>query len=168
MKISGLILLLFTLSLGGCGTTYSASATADADRRAQAAYSDCTAQQRSGALRSFRQAADCAKPRVLAAYQENGFPYMDLVNLDLAAHAVGAERIDTGFASEADVNRDLAELQRRIMAERQRRLGSERFSGGVAYIPLERFLIGLDSLTSRQLPRSGPNCFTVGNFTRCD
>lgn len=164
-----MILLLLAWALAGCGSTLSASATRDAERRAQAAYADCDAQLRRGQLKSYRQAVDCARPKVLAAYQENGYPYMDLVNLDLSARSIGAERIDTGFASEADVNRDIAELGRRIAAEQQRRLDAERSTGASPPIfPPERLLVGLEALTNKPLPRAGANCFTVGSFTRCE
>ena len=161
--------LLLALALSACGTTYSASATADADRKAQAAYAECDNRLRIGALRSYRQAADCAKPKVMAAYQENGFPFMDLIEFDQNMRTIGAERIDTGFASADDVNRDLAELDRRVVTERDRRLASQRATGGTgAYLPLDRLLVGLDSLTARRLPRPGETCFTVGSFKRCD
>src|ERR1700676_1539887 len=157
--------LLLGFALAGCGTTFSAPATRDADQRAQAAFADCEAQRLSGALRSYRQAAACAQPKVLAAYQQNGYPYIDLVELDLAARATGAERIDTGFASATDVGRDIAELERRIADERQRRRDGEMRSGGSApYIPPQQLLVGLATLTSRDLPRSSTNCFTVGSF----
>jgi hypothetical protein len=161
--------LLLGLMLGGCGTTYSAQATADADRKAQAAYAECDNRLRIGALRSYRQAADCAKPKVMAAYQENGFPFMDLIEFDQAVRAAGAERIDTGFASPADVKRELVEFDRRVVAERDRRLGSQRATAGTgSYVPLNSLLVGLDSLTARALPRAGDTCFTVGSFKRCD
>lgn len=162
-------LVLLGVALAGCGTTFSASATRNADQRAQAAFAECDAQHRAGVLRSYREAADCARPKVLAAYQQNGYPYMDLVNLDLGARALGAERIDTGFATAADVERDIATLERRIEAERERRRAGEMVAGGTApYVPLERLLVGLDTLASKPLPPRSANCFNVGSFTHCD
>lgn len=141
----------------------------EADTRAQAAYADCDAQLRSGRLKSHRQAVDCAKPRVLAAYQENAYPFTDLVDLDLRARAAGADRIDNGSASTADVDRDLAELDRRIAAERQRRIDEGSARGGApSTVPPEQLLAGLNALTGRALPRSDSACFTVGTFKHCD
>jgi hypothetical protein len=169
MMRSGVIFLLLGLALAGCGTTYLAAPTREADQRAQAAYADCEAQRRSGALLSYRQAATCAQPKVLMAYKQSGYPYIDLVELELAARATAAERIDTGFASAADVDRDIAELERRIADERQRRRDGEMRTGGSApYVPPQQLLTGLDTMTNRALPRSGANCFTVGSFNRCD
>jgi hypothetical protein len=164
-----MIFLLLGLALAGCGTTSSGPAVREADQRAQAAYADCEAQRRSGMLQSYRQAATCAQPKVLMAYQQSGYPYIDLVELELAARATGAERIDTGFSSAADVDRDIAELERRIADERQRRRDGEMRTGGSApYVPPQQLLAGLDTLTNRAVPRSGANCFTVGSFNRCD
>jgi hypothetical protein len=164
-----MIFVLLGLALAGCGSTYLAAATREADQRAQAAYADCEAQRRSGVLRTYRLAAACAQPKVLAAYQQAGYPYIDLVQLELAARATGAERIDTGFSSAADVDRDIAELERRIADERQRRRDGEMRSGGSApYVPPQQLLVGLDALTNRALPASGANCFAVGSFNRCD
>jgi hypothetical protein len=163
------IFLLLSLALAGCGTTFPAAATRDADQRAQAIFADCEAQRLSGVLRSYRQAAECARPRVLAAYQQSGYPYIDLVELDLAARATGADRIDTGYASAADVTRDIAELDRRIADERQRRRDGEmRLGGSAPYVPPQELLAGLDSLTGRDVPRSGANCFAVGSFSHCN
>jgi len=154
--------------LAACGV-FSGQAMRDSDQRAQAAYADCDAQLRSGRLKSHRQAVACAKPEVLAAYQENAYPFMDLVELDLAARAAGAERIDTGYASEADVDRDIAELDRRIAAERQRRIdATHATAGAVAPVPAGQLLAGLDALTGRAVPRNDKPCFAIGSFKHCD
>lgn len=164
-----LILLLILAALAGCSSVFPATATREADARAQAAYAECDGQLRTGRLKSHRQAVECAKPRVLAAYQEGAYPFMDLVNLQLAARAAGAERIDNGFASEADVDRDLAELDRRILAERDRRIAQTRATGGgAAMAPPAQLLAGLDSLTGRALPPAGSSCFKIGSFSRCE
>jgi hypothetical protein len=162
-------IVLLAVALAGCGSTFSASAVRDADERAQAAYADCDAQLRAGTLTSYRQAAECARPRVLLIYQQNGYPYLDLVNLELTARKIAAERIDAGDANPADVARDILTLEQRIAAERQRRRSGEMVAGGSApYLPPERLLVGLDSLTNRQLPAEGANCFSVGDFRRCN
>jgi hypothetical protein len=141
----------------------------DADLRAKAAYADCDAQLRQGTLKSHRQATDCARPKVLAAYQMNGYPFMDLIELDLAARTAAADRIDTGFANEADVNRDLTELDRRLLIERQRRIDVTNATGGAAAaMPPQQLLAGLDALTGRALPRAGSSCFQIGSFSRCE
>lgn len=169
MKRPRLVPLLLSLALAGCGSLFSGSAMRDSDQRAAAIYADCDAQLRAGKLKSYRQTVDCARPRVLAAYQENAYPYMDLVNFDLAVRAAGAERIDTGFATAADVKRDLAELERRLDQERERRLSVTTWTGAAPPLapPQQQLLAGLDALTGRSIPRAGSDCFQVGSFNRC-
>src|SRR6185437_8088780 len=86
------------LALAGCGTTTLSNATADADAKAAAVFADCNGQLRSGKLTSYRQAVACARDKVILAYSQAGFPYMDLVLFDLQEREVGAERIDFGTA----------------------------------------------------------------------
>jgi hypothetical protein len=163
------IALALLAALAGCTSVFSPVAMREADTRAQAAYADCDAQLRSGRLKSHRQAVDCAKPKVLAAYQEDGYPFMDLVDLDLRARAAGAARIDGGLASEADIDHDITELDRRIALERQRRIDQGNARGGAPTpVPPEQLLAGLDALTGRALPRPDAACFKVGSFTHCD
>ena len=83
MKTPLIALLLLGPILCGCVGTLSAPATRDAQSRADAAFAACDAQLRDGILKSHGQVVDCARPKVLAAYQENGYPNMDLVELDL-------------------------------------------------------------------------------------
>jgi len=172
MKTPLIALLLLGPILCGCVGTLSAPATRDAQSRADAAFAACDAQLRDGILKSHGQVVDCARPKVLAAYQENGYPNMDLVELDLYARAIGAERIDSGDASPAAVDRDLAELDRRIVAEQQRRVAARRAtSGGASPVPLSQLLAGLDTLSVRStppVPAPGKNCFKVGSFTHCE
>ncbi len=170
MRNIKITILLIGLALAGC-STLSASATRDAEGRAQAAFAECDAQLRSGVLKSYRQAADCARPKVLAAYQQNGYPNMDLIELDLYARGLGAERIDAGDATPAAVDRDIAELDRRIAAEQQRRLDARRAtSGGAPPVPLAELMVGLNSLTTTTapVPPPGKNCINVGSFTHCE
>jgi hypothetical protein len=163
------MILPLLVALAGCASVFSGPAMRDADRRAQAAYIDCDAQLRQGKLKSHRQAIDCARPKVLAAYQQNGYPFMDLIELELAARTAGAERIDTGFASEADVDRDIGELDRRLAFERQRRIDATNATGGAAApMPPQQLLAGLDALTGRALPSAGSSCFQIGSFSRCE
>ncbi len=171
MERTSITFLLLGLALAGCVGTISDSATRDAERRARAAFAECNTELRNGVLKSYSQAADCARPKVLAAYQENGYPNMDLIELDLYARGLGARRVDAGDTTPSAVNRDIAELDRRIAAEEQRRLDARRAtSGGAPPVPLAQLMAGLDALTttSAPLPPPGKNCINVGSFTHCE
>ena len=169
------ILLLTTVALSGCGSAMlSRPALRDAQTEAQAAFADCNAQLHSGALKSYRQAAACARPKVLAAYQRNAYPFMDLVQLDLYAREQGARNIDAGTATVAEVNRQLTVLERRIDAEQARRIAARNATTGAAPpVPLEHLLVGLNVINGTEAPRGGATvngspCFQLGNFTHCD
>lgn len=157
------------LTLAGCGTTTFRSAWRDADARAAAAFADCDAQLRSGILHSYREAVECARPRVIAAYARNGFPYMDLVLFDLQEREIGAERVDSGAASPAAVEHDIATLERRLRAERERRIAARSGIGGAApATPPQQLLAGLNALAGPGASQQGANCFKVGGFVHCN
>jgi hypothetical protein len=159
---------LGSLALAGCGTTNLGGATADADARAAAIFADCNGQLRSGKLTSYRQAVACAQDKVILAYSENGYPYMDLVLFDLQERNLGAERIDYGTADPAAVQRDIAELDRRLLAERERRIAARSGIGGaVPATRPEQLLAGLDSLAALPAAKN-TECFSVGSFTHCN
>ena len=163
-----ILLTLGSLALAGCGTTNLGSATAEADTRAAAIFADCNAQLRSGKLSSYRQAVACAQDKVILAYSENGYPYMDLVLFDLQERTIGAERIDFGTADPAAVQRDIAELDRRLLAERERRIAARAGIGGaVPATRPEQLLAGLDSLGALPAAKN-TECFSVGTFTHCN
>jgi|SRR6185437_2693194 len=163
-----ILLTLLGLGLAGCGTTTLGNATAEADAKAAAAFADCNTQLRNGKLTSYRQAVACARDKVILSYSQAGYPYMDLVLFDLQERDVGAERIDLGTADPAAVQRDLAELDRRLMAERERRIAARSGIGGaVAAARPEQLLAGLDSLAPIPAARD-TECFKVGSFTHCN
>jgi hypothetical protein len=155
--------------LAGCGTTTLSGATAEADAKAAAIIADCDAQLRAGKLPSYRQAVECARPRVLTTYAQAAYPYMDLVLFDLQERDIGADRIDHGLADPAATQRDIAELERRLLAERERRIAARSGIGGAAAPAArpEQLLAGLGSLTEQPATQE-TNCFTVGSFTRCN
>ena len=156
------------LTLAGCGTTDMSGATAEADARSAAIVADCNAQLRSGKLSSYRQAVACARQPVLIAYSQAGYPYMDLVLFDLQEREVGAERIDFGTAQPDAVQRDIAELDRRLMTERERRIAARSGIGGAAASPRpEQLLAGLDTLAPIPAAQN-TDCFKVGSFTHCN
>ena len=159
---------LIGLVLAGCGTTTLGNATAEADAKAAAAFADCNAQLRSGKLTSYRQAVACARQPVIFAYSQAGYPYMDLVLFDLQERDLGAERIDFGTVQPDAVQRDLVELDRRLMAERERRIAARSGVGGAAPSARpEQLLAGLDSLAPIPAAKASAS-FSVGSFTRCN
>lgn len=161
--------LALLLALAACGTTTLSGATAEADTRAAAIFTDCDAQLRSGKLSSYRQAVECARQPVLSVYGQAGYPYMDLVLFDLQERGLAAERIDYGTAKPADVQHDIAVLEQRLLAERERRIAARSGIGGaVPATPAGQLIAGLNSLQPTPVPTQDSGCFKLGDYTRCN
>jgi hypothetical protein len=82
---------------------------------------ECNEQRIKKFIKGFRAAVECSSPKVIAAWRERQYPYMDLIELYEAASLVGAEKVDSGKLSEAEYKLQLAELRSRMTAEDQRR-----------------------------------------------
>jgi len=145
----------------------------EADEKAKAAYAQCDAMGAAGRLTSRVAVVDCAIPKVVAAYQGAGYPYMDLVYVSTIARRIGAGRVDAGVVTEPDLRRDLAELDGRIAAEDQRRLDIMKYGGRPVPVSADFLVQGLNSFapapTAAALPAgSAPSCFTLGAEKRCN
>jgi hypothetical protein len=82
---------------------------------------DCEARRRSGELSSVTAVERCAEPGVIAAYQQAGYPYMDLIRFAEAARLAGAQKVDTGEIGESEYERQRLTLRKRLAAEIDRR-----------------------------------------------
>jgi hypothetical protein len=72
-------------------------------------------------FKTYKQSAECSNPKILAAYEGSGYPYMDLVRVLLDGRMVVADNLDKGAVTEAQARDQSAEFERRLMAEDQRR-----------------------------------------------
>jgi len=167
MKRAG-FLVLVAAALAACTSFYSKPAADDAQDRAAAAYTGCDAQYQAGKLKTYREAVECARPLVIAAYRENAYPFMDLVALELQEHAAGAAKADDGAATADEVRHDLAELDRRIAAEGKRRAAVFSHSGGFPdHAPVAQLVAGLPTLDGSAAAPDTGDCFAVGPLTNC-
>src|SRR6185437_6221137 len=73
---------------------------------------DCEARRRSGELTGVTAVERCAEPRVIAAYQNAGYPYMDLIRFAEAARLAGAQKVDNGEIGESEYERQRLELRK--------------------------------------------------------
>jgi hypothetical protein len=145
----------------------------EAGENARAAYAHCEALGATGKLTTHVAIADCAIPKVIAAYTGAGYPFMDLVYISTRARHVGAERVDAGTATETELKRDLAALDARIAAEEERRLEIEKYGGRVVPVSADVLVQGLNAFapapTAAALPPgSPPSCFNLGGEKRCN
>jgi hypothetical protein len=82
---------------------------------------ECNEKRLKKEVKGFVGSVRCSSPKVIAAWRQRKYPYMDLVDVYEAARLVGAENVDKGRISEAEYNLQLAELRSRFTAEGQRR-----------------------------------------------
>jgi hypothetical protein len=81
----------------------------------------CEARRRSGELQGLTAVERCAEPGVIAAYEQAGYPYMDMIRFAEAARLAGAEQVDRGKISQSEYERQRMELRRRFADEIDRR-----------------------------------------------
>jgi hypothetical protein len=87
----------------------------------KAAVLECRDKRLKKEFKTYKQSAECSNPKILAAYADSNYPYMDLVNVLLAARLVAAENLDKGAITEAQAQQQAAELENRFVSEDQRR-----------------------------------------------
>jgi len=92
-----------------------------AEMQAQAAIEECRGKRLAGEFPGFVQSIQCSNPRIIAAYEAENYPYMDLVRQLTAARLANAEQLDQGKLTEAQVELALSELQSLLNSEAQRR-----------------------------------------------
>lgn len=82
---------------------------------------ECHNRRMAGEVRTFVASVQCSNPRLLAAYQQAGYPYMDLIRSIAAKRLALAEAEDQGRISEAEFNAETAEfISKQIDRERER------------------------------------------------
>ena len=87
----------------------------------RAIHEQCDERRRSGEFETLAQVERCTGPRVVAAYEEAHYPYMDLIRFAEAARLAGAEKVDSGEISEAEYDRQRLLLRDRLAGEISRR-----------------------------------------------
>jgi hypothetical protein len=147
----------------------------EADAKAQAAYAQCDQLRRIGQYKTRLAAVDCAVPNVVTAYQESAYPFTDLIYISIQARRIGAGKVDSGDVTEAQYERDLAELERRLAAEDGRRREIMKFGGNPQPTEVGTLVQGLSAFaptpTAAELPATPPDaessCLPLGGIKRC-
>jgi hypothetical protein len=94
--------------------------------RANAAIMECKNKRLSGELKTYEASAECSNPRIIEAYQEAGYRYMDLVSLMTAKRLELAEEIDQGKITEAQAQLEFAQFMTGIADEERQRDSGQR------------------------------------------
>jgi hypothetical protein len=181
------LILCVTTPLCGCGIVAqqqrAQAATEHREKMTQAAeirsaaFQECKDRRLRGELKTHVEEARCANDRILAAYRGANYPYMDLVGLMTAARLAGAEQIDRGQITEAEMELQLAELKTRVAnEERRRNLEIAEAQNRAAMVSTAQnqavansaaaLLQGLSAFQAASRP-AGFSCTTFGNMTNC-
>lgn len=83
-------------------TQANSPATQAAVNEMAAAINECRAKRLAGELRSYVESAECSNPRIIQAFSNVNYRYMDLVTLMVAKRTQIGERLDRKQISEAD------------------------------------------------------------------
>src|SRR6266852_2581528 len=115
-------------SMGWVETTAAKAQLAQRDRVARrdaavlAATEECRNARLQGELKSYAESVQCSNPRILAANQTAGYPFIDLIVHSNAARLADAEKLDKGQISEAEAVLHFAQVQSQIIEETRRRM----------------------------------------------
>jgi hypothetical protein len=143
MKRAAIIVFLSALAACSSQPERSSDPYAAARREARLADDECHAEHLASGTASALDEARCVKHRVPPIFRAANYPYMDLVNLYMAAKETAARKIDNGSVEPAEARQQLQRLSRRISGEEKRRL-----SGGAAK-RAPSLLAGLDALSMK-------------------
>lgn len=132
---------------------------------------ECNEKRIKKEIKGFKASVECSSPRVIAAWRERKFPYMDLIDVYEAARLVGAEKVDKGKLTEAEYNLQLAELRSRFTAESQRReiavANTQAMQAQAQAANTQAraaMLQGLSAFQTANRPQRPVNCTTTGTY----
>jgi hypothetical protein len=166
-------------NLGWVQTTAAEAQQAQRDRVARrddevkAAAEECRNSRLRGDLKSYVASVQCSNPRIREANATAGYPFMDLLDVELATRLSNAEKIDRGQMTEVEASLSSAELHSRMVAEGRRRLleaqaaENQSTMAQAAQTQAQGALLsGLGNYNASTQPR-GITCTSYGPTTRC-
>jgi hypothetical protein len=178
-----IVVLTLSIALCGCGIIQRQQAQQRAQEQearmkaaaaeATAAINDCRQLRLAGEIKTFAESVRCANLRITAAYQNASYPYMDLIFLFTSARLVGAEKVDKGELTEAEVQLQISELMTRVSNEERRRQYEAQSAQNQAMIARAaqtqaagQLLQGLSAFSAAVNPPT-VTCVSAGPVTQC-
>jgi len=102
------------------------AAIKQAGSRANTAIVECRSKRMAGELKTYVASAECANPIIMAAYQQAGYPYMDLISLMTAKRLELSEEIDQGKLTVAQAQLKFAQFKVGLDDEERQRERGQR------------------------------------------
>ncbi len=87
----------------------------------RAAIAECRERRLRKELASYKESAECASPKIFAAWREANYPYMDLLTAWLNAREEASAQVDQKAITPKEFERQMGLLTNRLTAEEQRR-----------------------------------------------
>ena len=169
MRYAAFLAVPLVALLAGCYTLQGRQG--EAREQARAAYAHCEELRQAGQIKTHLAAVNCAVRPVLAAYDGENYPFMDLVYVSIQARQRGADRVDNGDLSEPQYRQDVATLDARIAEEEKRRLDIMKYGNNPAPEPPERLVAGLVSFeapaTDVPAAANSSGCVPLGALRSC-
>jgi hypothetical protein len=148
--------LLLPLLLMGCAEMVQREAIERATADVRAAATDCRAKRDRGEFSGAAAFVRCSNPGIAAAWRRAGHPHLDLIEYELAARLVAAERIDRGEIAESQATLDMAELKTRLNNEMRRRNIDGMNAASLQAVSSGVLLQGLGSFSAANRPYQVP------------
>lgn len=89
--------------------------------RSRAAIAECRDRRLKKEIATYKASAQCASPKIYAAWREANYPHMDLITAWLNAREAASEKVDQNAITPKEFERQMAEITNRLTAEEQRR-----------------------------------------------
>jgi len=89
--------------------------------KSRAAIAECRERRLRRDFTTYKQSAQCSNPRIFAAWQEVGYPHMDLIATWLNAREEASEKVDQHAITPKEFDEQMDALTIRLTAEEQRR-----------------------------------------------
>ena len=87
----------------------------------RAAIAECRDRMLHKEFRTYRESAQCASPKIFAAWRDANYPHMDLITAWLNARETASEYVDAKRITPKEFERQMLEMTNRVTAEEQRR-----------------------------------------------
>ncbi len=133
-RIMSLVMVALVLSASGVANSVSNSALAqDSAQQAlpaamttpldktRAAIAECRERRLRKELANYKESAECASPKIFAAWREANYPHMDLITAWLNAREAASAQVDQKAITSKEFERQMSLLTQRLTAEEQRR-----------------------------------------------
>lgn len=159
IPIASAFLLTFIVACGGM----SKKEAIEFNEKLKGYTVECEQQKSNGLLQTNMEVAECTNEKVLNAFIEIDYPYMDLVQLYNAYRLAVAEKVDEGEITEAEGNLMMAEIRQKIASEEYNRNYQKSVKWSNAF---KEFSNTVSSYQSSTL-RTPITCYQTGNVITC-